>query len=129
MSLSLDSQRPTSFKKNLTLRDPVRAIKEVSHDPTCKRELQLDSGKRMTGVQIQAEYLESALQYLSSRSVDPVMKDVMTKWQHVMECLARDPMELNQQIDWVMKQSVIESFMDRKSLDWNSPQVEMMDLG
>lgn len=28
----------------------------------------------------------------------------------------------------VIKKSLIESFMERKSLDWNAPQVEMMDL-
>ena len=37
-------------------------------------------------------------------------------------------MELDQQIDWVMKKALIESFMQRKSLDWSSPQVEMLDL-
>ena len=41
---------------------------------------------------------------------------------------ARDPMELSEKIDWVMKKAMIERFMERKSLDWNSPQVEMLDL-
>ena len=41
---------------------------------------------------------------------------------------ARDPMELDQQIDWVMKKALIEGFMERKSLDWESPQVQMLDL-
>ena len=117
-----------AIKKNLSLRDPVRAIKEASHDSTCKKELQLDNGKRMTAVQMQTEYVDMALDYVSSRSIDPITKDVLAKWQRVMECLARDPMELDQQIDWVMKKSMIEQFMERKSLDWKSPQVEMLDL-
>ncbi|MGH9388014.1 MAG: proteasome accessory factor PafA2 family protein, partial [Vicinamibacteria bacterium] len=50
------------------------------------------------------------------------------KWQHVIEALARDPMELHQQIDWVMKKALIEGFMERKSLDWEAPQVQMLDL-
>jgi len=37
-------------------------------------------------------------------------------------------MELDTQIDWVMKKSLIENFMERKSLDWGSPQVRMLDL-
>jgi proteasome accessory factor A len=117
-----------AIKKNLSLRDPVRAIKEASHDATCKKELHLENGKRLTAVEIQAEFLEMALEYASSRSLDPVTKDVLAKWQWVMECLSRDPMELDQQIDWVMKKSLIENFMERKSLDWVSPQVQMMDL-
>ena len=69
-----------------------------------------------------------ALAYTSSRSLDPITKDVLAKWEHVLECLARDPMELHEKIDWVMKKAMIERFMERKSLDWSSPQVEMLDL-
>jgi proteasome accessory factor A len=117
-----------AIDRNLSLRDPVRAIKEVSQDPSCKKELQLEAGKRMTAVQIQSEYLEMALRYVASREIDEITEDVLSKWQHVMECLARDPMELDEQIDWVMKRSLIENFMERRSLDWDAPQVRMLDL-
>jgi proteasome accessory factor A len=117
-----------AIDKSFALRDPVRAIKEVSHDPSCRRELQLDNGKRLNAVQIQREYLELALRYASTHSLDPVEKDVLAKWEAVLAALARDPMELDTRIDWVMKKAMIESFMQRKSLDWDSPQVQMLDL-
>ena len=117
-----------AISKNLSLRDPVRAMKETSHDPTCKKTVQLDDGRRITAAELQAEYLEMALAYLSSRSPDPITKDVMAKWEHAISCLQRDPMELSEQIDWVMKKAMIERFMERKSLDWQSSQVEMLDL-
>jgi proteasome accessory factor A len=117
-----------AIKKDLSLRDPVRSIREVSHDPTCTTELQLDDGKRLTAVQIQAEYLEMALKYVAAGGADPMTKDILSKWEHVIDCLGRDPMELDQQIDWVMKKSLIEQFMDRKSIGWDAPQVHMLDL-
>jgi Pup amidohydrolase len=117
-----------AITKNLSLRDPVRAIKEVSHDATCKREFPLDDGKRKSAVEIQAEYLDMALAYTSRQSLDPITKDVLVKWQHAIDALRRDPMELDEKIDWVMKKAMIERFMERKSLDWSSPQVEMLDL-
>jgi proteasome accessory factor A len=46
----------------------------------------------------------------------------------VLECLEREPRELSEQIDWVIKQVMIENFMDRKGVDWSSSQVEMLDL-
>ena len=52
-----------AITKNLSLRDPVRAIKEISHDATCKHEFPLDDGKRRNAVEIQADYLEMALAY------------------------------------------------------------------
>jgi proteasome accessory factor A len=117
-----------AINKNLSLRDPVRSIKEVSHDPACRKKIQLDDGKSMTAAELQAEYLEMALAYTASASVDPLTEDVLAKWEHVIGCLQRDPMELESKIDWIMKKSMIESFIQRKSLDWQSPRVEMLDL-
>ena len=37
-------------------------------------------------------------------------------------------MELADRIDWVMKKALIESFIERKGLDWQAPQVQMLDL-
>jgi len=117
-----------AIKKNLTLRDPVRAIKEVSHDPDCRKEIQLESGQKLTAVQIQLEYLEMARRYVASRSAEQEVEDVLEKWQHVLECLERDPMELDAKIDWVIKKALIEGFMERKSLDWHASRVQMLDL-
>ncbi len=127
-SLVLSMIEDGAIKRDLSLRDPVRSIKETSYDPTCTKELQLDDGKRLTAVQIQAEYLEMALDYVAAHGADPITKDILSKWEHVIDCLGRDPMELNQQIDWVMKKSLIEQFMDRKSIGWDAPQVHMLDL-
>ncbi|MCH7644745.1 MAG: proteasome accessory factor PafA2 [Myxococcales bacterium] len=127
-SLVLSMIEDGAIKKDLSLRDPVRSIKEASHDATCTKELQLDDGKRLTAVQIQAEYLEMALNYVAACGADPMTKDILLKWEHVIDCLGRDPMELDQQIDWVMKKSLIEQFMDRKSIGWDAPQVHMLDL-
>src|SRR5262245_16243642 len=127
-ALVLEMIEDGAIGRSLSLRDPVRAIKEASHDPSCKTALTLDNGKKLTPVQIQSEYLEMALAYVSSRSIDPITKDVLARWQHVLECLGRDPMELDEQIDWVMKKALIEHFMQRKGLDWDSPQVQMLDL-
>ncbi len=117
-----------AITRNLSLRDPVRSLRETSHDPTCKKELLLDDGTRMTAVQIQREYVEMALKYVDGREIDELTKDVLEKWQYVLGCLERDPMELDGQIDWVMKKALMEGFMERKSLGWDSPKVEMLDL-
>src|ERR1700752_1047513 len=57
-----------AIKKSLSLRDPVKAIKEASNDTTCRARLQMDDGKKVTAVELQKEFLEMALAYTSSRS-------------------------------------------------------------
>ncbi len=114
--------------RDLSLRDPVRSIKEVSHDPRCTKELELQSGKRMTAIQMQREYLEMALKYTSGQALDDSTQGVLERWGYVLDRLAGDPRDLGREIDWVIKLQLIESFMERKGLDWESPQVQMLDL-
>jgi proteasome accessory factor A len=117
-----------AIDKDLVLRDSVRAIKEISHDRHFKLNQQLDNGKKMTAIEIQKEFLDMALRYTATRENAPWVPDVLEKWQHVLECLERDPRELSKQLDWAIKLAMIENFIERKNLDWSSPQVSMLDL-
>jgi proteasome accessory factor A len=117
-----------AINRDLSLSNPVRSIKEVSHDPNLKVELLLDNGNRMTAVQIQNEFLDMALTYAARNSLDSVALDVLDKWQYVMRTLQGDPMDLSREIDWVAKKSLLESFIDRKGVDWEDSRVQMLDL-
>ena len=79
--------------KDLSLRDPVRAIRDVSHDPSLRVRVPMEDGTQRTALEIQSDFLEMVLAYTSSRSIDPVQKDVLQKWQTALETLDRDPME------------------------------------
>jgi len=57
-----------------------------------------------------------------------VTKDVLEKWQYVMERLAGDPMSLSREIDWIAKKQLVEAFMERKGLSWDDSRVQMLDL-
>jgi proteasome accessory factor A len=117
-----------AVSRDLSLRDPVRAIKEVSHDPSLKQTVELQNGKRLTAVQLQAEYLELAQRYAASRQLEPWYGETIAEWGTVLAALERDPLELADRIDWVIKKVMIERFMERKGVDWESAQVQMMDL-
>jgi len=117
-----------AIDRDLSLSNPVRSIKEVSQDPQLEAELLLDNGNRMTAVQIQNEFLDMALTYAARNSLDPVALDVLEKWQYVMTALQGDPMDLSREIDWIAKKSLLESFIDRKGVDWGDSRVQMLDL-
>ena len=44
--------------RDLTLENPIRAIREISHDITCQRRVRLANGREMRALDIQTEYLE-----------------------------------------------------------------------
>ncbi len=116
------------INRGLSIREPVRAIKEISHDPECRYECSMERRGRMTAVQVQQEYLEAALRYFSSRETDPMTKDVLVRWERVLAQLAEDPMQLDREVDWVIKKRLMTRFMERKGVDWEHPRIAMMDL-
>jgi proteasome accessory factor PafA2 len=117
-----------AVSRDLSLRDPVRAIKEVSHDPSLKQTVELQNGKRVTAVQLQLEYLDLARRYAAGRQLEPWAAETLREWEATLAALERDPLELADRIDWVIKKVMIDRFMERKGVDWESAQVQMMDL-
>ncbi len=113
---------------DMTLRDPVKGIRDVSHDVSLRRELELNSGRKLTAVQMQRDYLEMALKYRDAHDLPDWADEILVEWGVVLDTLERDPYELSDRIDWVAKKALIEGFMARKGLDWQAPQVAMMDL-
>ena len=116
------------FIKGIELEDPVKAIREISRDPTSKKKVKLDDGRDFSALEIQRIYLEKASEYLHDRPYDKVLADVLTEWERVLDALEDDPMQLVREIDWVTKRWVIQSYIDRKGCGWDDPRVAMMDL-
>ncbi len=127
-ALVLDMIEDGFFDKDWSLQSPVQAIRDISHDPTLREPIRLKDGRTITPLQLQMDYLEQALRYLETIERDPITKDVVARWQYTLEKLAEDPMQLNRELDWVIKQELIESYMARNRLSWRDPKISLLDL-
>jgi proteasome accessory factor A len=58
---------PNVVLRDMTLENPIRAIREISHDITCRRTVRLANGREVSALDIQREYLDRALRYADSR--------------------------------------------------------------
>jgi len=113
----------------LVLRNPVRALQDISHDPTCTVVVPLHNGTRMTAIDIQRWYHEAAQHYLAQHpDGHPTYPAVVQEWGRVLDCLARDPMQLHREIDWVMKLHLLTHYIERRGSTWDDPRIAMMDL-
>ena len=112
----------------LEMEDPVRAIKEISRDLDLKGTLKLADGRVTTAIGIQRAYLKTALDYFACHELSQITKDVLVRWEEVLDKLERDPMLLVRELDWVAKRQMIRSYMDRRGCGWNDPRVVMLDL-
>ena len=113
---------------DFTLKEPVKAMKAVSHDPTCKQTLELADGRTLSAIDLQWEYLRMARKYAQDVDTDPVNDDVLERWETVLEALERDPMSLVDQLDWVAKLALCEAYRSRDGLGWDHGKLRMIDL-
>ncbi|MBL6925026.1 MAG: Pup--protein ligase, partial [Acidimicrobiia bacterium] len=119
---------PSVVMRDMTLENPIRAIREISHDPTCRRTVRLSNGRELTALDMQTEFLERALRYADHRDMSAEETKVLSMWQHCLEAIARDPLELAAECDWVAKHHLIHGYMERHNLPLSDPAVALVDL-
>ncbi len=119
---------PATVLRDLTLENPIRAIREISHDLTCRRKVRLANGREVSALDIQSEYLSRALRFRDSRGLDPQEERALEMWEHCLHGLENDPMALASQCDWVAKYQLIEAYRERHELPLGHPKVALLDL-
>ena len=116
------------IRQRLALRNSVKAIQEISTDTSCKRNIELENGKRLSAVELQWQYFECAKQYFEQAESDPITEQVMDKWEYVLKRLEEKPLLLDRELDWVIKKKLIETYVASRNLKWDSNDVLMLDL-
>ena len=119
---------PSVVLRDMTLENPIRAIREISHDITCTRRVRLANGREASAIEIQNEYLSRALRYAENHDLSPQEKQALGMWEHVMTGLERDPFTMDREIDWVTKHNLIEAYRAKHDLPLNSAKVSLIDL-
>jgi proteasome accessory factor A len=119
---------PRVVLRDMTLENPIRAIREISHDPTCTRRVRLANGREASAHEIQSEYLNRALRYAETHDLSPLEKQALGMWEHVMAGIEKDPLSLEHEVDWVTKHNLIETYRARESLTLGHPRVALLDL-
>ncbi|MDH3730087.1 MAG: Pup--protein ligase [Acidimicrobiia bacterium] len=114
--------------RDLTLENPIRAIREISHDITCRRKVRLANGRELSALDMQWEYLERAMRYARSNGFPPEVHKAVEMWEHLLTGLEKDPLSLKREVDWVAKYHLIEDYRARDDLPLSHPKLALMDL-
>ena len=114
--------------RDLTLENPIRAIREISHDISCRRRVRLANGRELSALDVQWEYLERAMRYSRTSGFPPEVDRAVGMWEHLLTGLEKDPMSLHREVDWVAKYKLIEAYQERDSLPLSSPKLALIDL-
>lgn len=114
--------------RDLTLENPIRAIREISHDISCRRRVRLANGRELTALDVQWEYLERAMRYSRTTGFPPEVERAVGMWEHLLTGLEKDPLSLYRECDWVAKYRLIDAYRERENLPLSSPKLAFLDL-
>ncbi len=121
-------EEPGVKLKDFTLENPVRSIRDISADLTCKKNIVLANGKEISALDMQSEYLERALEFSDKIGLNKTETKALKMWEHVITTLKDDPFKLDRELDWVIKHKLIESYRKRNDYELSSPEVALLDL-
>jgi len=121
-------EEPSVVLRDMTLENPIRAIREISHDLSCRRRVRLANGRLLSALDIQREYFERAQEFATRFDLGVEQKRALQMWGHCLERIEKDPLSLHRECDWVIKYRLIESYRQRHGLAWEDPRLALLDL-
>ena len=115
--------------RDLSLENPIRAIREISHDITCRRRVKLQNGREMSALEIQLEYFDRARKFVERRGIEGLAPKILDMWEEALKALeAQDLDPLEGKLDWVTKYKLVEAYRAKNGYTLGHPKVALMDL-
>jgi proteasome accessory factor A len=115
--------------RDLTLENPIRAIREISHDLTGTRTVRLAAGRTASALEIQREYYSRAVDFVGRTGEDDSAKRVLELWGRALDAIEQQDLSMiDRDIDWATKYQLIERYRAKHDLPLSSPRVAQLDL-
>lgn len=104
--------------RDLTLENPIRAIREVSHDITGRRKVRLASGREASALEVQREYFDKAVDFCDRRGIRTgTVAQVLELWGRTLDAIETEDLDrIGTEIDWVMKYKLIERYREKHNM-------------
>jgi proteasome accessory factor A len=116
--------------RDLTIENPIRAIREISHDMTGRRTVRLANGREASALDLQSEYLAKARDFVDRRDLHgPLTDRVLDLWERGLKAVESQDLSLvEREIDWVIKWSLLERYRSSHGLPLSHPRIAQLDL-
>lgn len=112
------------------MENPIRSIRQVSHDLSGTAQLNLRSGRHRSALQLQEHYLEQATRFVAAHGPhhDRVAA-VLDLWERSLEAVrTQDFTGIDTEIDWAIKHRFLTRYRDRNGLADDAPRLDQLDL-
>ena len=116
--------------RDLALENPIRAIREMSHDMTGRRTVRLADGRSMSALEMQTEYLTRVRTFAEREGMtEGTHGRVLELWERTLRAIETDNLALvEREIDWVIKWRMIQRYAAKHHLALDDPRLAQLDL-
>jgi proteasome accessory factor A len=115
--------------RDFTLDNPIRAIREISHDLTGRRPVRLAGGREASALDIQREYYARAVQHVKENGSSTQSDRVIELWGRALDAVEeQDFSKIDTEIDWAIKHRLVERYRVKHDMDLSSPRIAQLDL-
>lgn len=116
--------------RDLTMDNPIRAIREISGDMTGRRRVRLANGREASALEIQAEYLSRVSDFVDRRGLHtPTIDRTLDLWERGLKAVDSGDLSLvSRELDWVIKWTLIERYRAQHDLPLGHPRIAQLDL-
>ena len=115
--------------RDMTLENPIRAIREISHDMTGRKRVKLASGRELSALEIQSEYHARCHDFVEREGLGATYRRMMELWGRTLKAVDSGDLTLiDREIDWATKYQLIERYRGKHDLSLSSARVAQLDL-
>jgi len=117
--------------RQLSLDNPMRALREVSQDPTGRCLLQLSGGGQATALELQAEFHARAREHAERIGVagQEPFSLVLDLWERGLRAIETADLSLvERELDWVIKWRLLERYMSAHGLRLGDSRTSLISL-
>lgn len=115
---------------DLRLENPIRSIRQISHDFNGQTVVRLMGGDEPTALQIQWILFESVKEFVARHGAhhDQVER-VLELWERTLRAIETENYSLiDQDIDWAIKHKLLHGYAQKNSLPLSSPRLAQLNL-
>jgi proteasome accessory factor A len=116
--------------RDMRMENPIRSIREISHDLSGRALVRLANGRQLTALEIQREYLGKVTAFVAENGAHnahvPLILDL---WERTLDAIeSGDTSTIETEIDWAIKKKLMDNYRQRHGLGLDSPRIAQLDL-
>lgn len=115
--------------EDLALKDPMRAIREISADLNGSAPVELADGRQMSAVQIQRDIRQRIMAHIDVSDIDDLHRYVLDLWERGIDAIeSGDWSSIDTELDIAIKHKLLTTYAQRLRVGLLDARVRRMDM-